>query len=57
MSRPDPKTILEPHIEPKNNPIRPQKVKTTPKLSQNQMSGLKKTWKIKFVALYEYTPN
>ena len=32
-----PKTVYEPHIEPKNIPIGPQKVKTTPKSSQNQM--------------------
>ena len=43
------------HIEPKNSPIRPQKVKTTPKLSQNQMLELKETKKMKIIALYEWT--
>ena len=39
----DRKTVFEPHIEHKSSPIGPQKVKTTPKLSQNQMPELKET--------------
>ena len=35
----------------------PKKSKTTPKLSQIQMSELKEYWKIKVVQLYEQTPN
>jgi len=46
-------TVFEPHIEHKNSPIGPQKVKTTPKISQNQMSELKETKKMKIIALYE----
>ena len=49
----DPKTVCKPHIEHKNSPIEPQKVKTTPKLSQNQMSELNETKKMKIIALYE----
>ena len=52
----DPKTVFKPHIEHKNSPIGPKKVKTTPKLSQNQMSELKETTKMKIIALYEKTP-
>ena len=37
-------------------PIRAPKVKKTQRLSQNQMSELKETIKVKVVALYEYTP-
>ena len=47
---------FEPDIDHKNSPIGPQKVKTTPKLSQNQMSELKETKKMKIIALYEQTP-
>ena len=36
-----PKQFFEPDIDHKNSPIGPQKVKTTPKLSQNQMSESK----------------
>ena len=39
--------------QPKNNPLGPEKVKKTPKLSQNQTSELKETKKIKIIALYE----
>jgi len=50
----DPKTVFEPHIEPKNSPLGPQNVKKKPpKLSQNQISEWKETKKIKVVALYE----
>ena len=52
----DPKTVCKPHIEHKNSPIWPQNVKTTPKLSQNQMPELKETKKMKIIALYEQTP-
>ena len=52
----DHKTVFEPHIEHKNSQIGHKKVKTTPKSSQNQMSELKETKKIKVVALYEQTP-
>ena len=31
----DPKTVLEPHIEPKNSPLGPRKSKMTPKSCQN----------------------
>ena len=46
-------TVFVPFPNPKNSPLGPQKVKTTPILSQNQMSELKETKKIKVVALYE----
>ena len=49
----NPKTVFEPHIEPENSRIGPKKVKTTPKLSQNQMSELKEIKKMKIIALYE----
>ena len=51
----DPKTVFVPPIEHKNSPIGPQKVKTTPKLSQNQVSELKETKKMIIIALYEQT--
>ena len=31
----DPKTVLEPHIEPKNSPLGPTKVKNNPKIKPN----------------------
>ena len=37
----DPKTVFEPYPDPKNCPLGPQKVKMTPKLSQNQKWELK----------------
>ena len=49
----DPKIVFEPDIDHKNSPIGPLKVKTTPKLRQNQMSELKETKKMKIIALYE----
>ena len=49
----DPKTVLEPHIEPKNSPLGPRKSKMTPKSCQNQMSKLKEANKTKIVALYK----
>ena len=42
-----PQNCFEPHIEPKNSPTGPQKVKTTSKLSQNQILELKETKKMK----------
>ena len=48
-----PKQFFEPDIDHKNSPIGPQKVKTTPKLSQNQMSELIKSKKIKVFQLHE----
>ena len=50
-----PKQFLSPTLNRKKT-IEPQKVKTTPKISQNQMSELKETKKMKIIALYEYTP-
>ena len=50
-----PQNSFEPHIEPKNSPIGPKNFKTTSKLSQNQMSELKETKKMKIIALYEWT--
>ena len=50
-------TVFEPHIEPKNSPIGPPKVKTTPKLSQNQISELKETKKMKIIAQFIPDPN
>ena len=52
----DPNTVFEPHIEPKDSPIGPQKIKTSPKLIQNQMSELKETKKMKIIAQFELTP-
>ena len=40
-------------FEPKNSPMGPKISKTTPKLSQNQISELKETKKINVVALHE----
>ena len=38
-TRVDPKTVIEPHIEPKNSTLGPKKKsRTNPKLSQNQTS-------------------
>ena len=48
-----PEKDFEPHIEPKNSPLGPKKSKTAPKISLNQRSELKKTKKIRVVALYE----
>ena len=48
-----PQIVFKPHIEHKNSPIWPQNVKTTPKLSQNQMSELKETNKMNIIALYK----
>ena len=45
--------VFEPHIEPKICLIWPQKVKTTPKLSQNQKPELKETKKMRIIAQYE----
>ena len=39
----NPKTVFEPHPNPKNSPLGPQNVKNDPKLSQNKMSELKET--------------
>ena len=49
----DLKTVSEPDIEPKNRPIEHGTVKTTLKLSQNQISELKETKQMKIIALYE----
>ena len=50
----DPKTVFELFLNPKNIPLGPPKVKKmTQKLSQNQMSELKETKKMKVVQLYE----
>ena len=35
MSGPDPKTVFEPHIEPKNSPLGLQKDKNAPKIKSN----------------------
>ena len=48
-----PKQLFNPTQTPKKSPLGPKKSKTTPKLSQNQMSELKETKKIKVVTLYE----
>ena len=39
----DPKTVFENYSCPQNSSLGPQKAKTTPKLSQNQISELKET--------------
>ena len=61
----DPKTVFEPHIEPKNcpiltqpqnSPLGPLKIKSDLKISQNQMSELKETKKMKVVQQHERTP-
>ena len=49
----DPKTVFEPHIEPKNSPLGQWKSKMTPKSCQNQISKLKEANKTKVVALYK----
>ena len=50
-----PKQFLSPTLNPKNILIGLKKVKTTPKLSQNQMGEMKETMKMKIIALYEKT--
>ena len=45
MSQPQNSFLTYPNV--KNSPLGPQKVKMTPKLSQNQMSELKETKKKK----------
>ena len=47
------KTVFEPFPNPKISLLGPQKVKTTPKLSQNQMSDLKEYIKMKIGQLHE----
>ena len=37
----DPKTVIEPYINPKKRPIGAQKAKTTPKFGKNKKSELK----------------
>ena len=49
----DPKTVFEPFPNPNNSRQGPKKSKTTPKLSQNQMSKLKGTKKMKVIQLHE----
>ena len=50
----DSHSVFEPYPTPKNCPLGPQKVKNDPKLSQNQISELKDTKKMKVVQLLEY---
>ena len=45
--------MFGPFPKPKNSPLGPKKSKMTPKLSQNQMSKLKETKKIKVVQLHK----
>ena len=45
--------FFEPYLNFKYSSLGPQKVKTTPKLSQNQTSELKEAKKMKLIALYE----
>ena len=52
----DPKTVFESYPNPKNSPLWSQKLKNDPKISQNQMSKLKGTKKMKVVQLNEQTP-
>ena len=51
-----PKQFLNPILSPKIAHQEPKKSKTNQKLSQNQLPELKKTKKIKDVALYEQAP-
>merc|ERR1711873_151295 len=37
----DPKTVVKPYSNPQTSPLGPHKTKTTPKLSQNQISEFK----------------
>ena len=48
-----PKQLLNPTPTPKPAHSGPKKTKTTAKLSQNQLTELKESHKIKVVALYE----
>jgi len=48
-----PKQFCETFLNPKNSPLGPQKVKITPKLSQNQMSELKEIKNMKVVQLHD----
>ena len=53
----DTKTVFEPHIELKNSPLGPQKVKNNSKIKSKSNSRIeKKTKKIKVVQLHEWTP-
>ena len=47
------KQFLNPRLNLKLAHLGPKKSKTTPEFSQNQMSQLKETKKIKGIALYE----
>ena len=44
---------FKPHIEPKNSPLGPKKVKSTHKLIKNQISELTETSKMKDEQLHE----
>ena len=45
--------MFEPYPNPKNSPLGPQKVKNDSELSQNEMSELEETKKMKVVQLHE----
>ena len=49
----DPKKNFQTLPQPKNSPLWPQKVKKAPTLSQNKMTDLKETYKMKVVRLHE----
>ena len=49
----DPKIVVEPFTIPKYSPLGPKVSKITPKWSQNQISELKETKKMKVVQLHE----
>ena len=54
MSRPQ--KSFKRYPKPQNNPLGPQKVKKGPKISQNQLSELEETKKMKVVQLRDETP-
>ena len=49
----DPKTVFEPHIEPKNISLGPKKSKKSPKIKWKSNVRMKERKKIKVVALFE----
>ena len=49
----NPKAVVEPYSDPQTSPLGPKKFINNPKLSQNQMSEMKETKKMKVVQLHK----
>ena len=48
----DPKTVVKPYSDPQTSQLGPHKTKTTPKLSQIQMSEFRESLKMKVIQLH-----